>query len=62
MKESSAADFPVGEILDIGKEMYESFQQSWESFASASTIGSIGLCDDDKLMFEYALFSKDGNL
>ncbi len=61
LKRGSAA-FPVGENLTIDSEIYGSFQESWESYADKCTIESIGLSDGDKLMFEYALVGKDGNL
>jgi hypothetical protein len=62
LQKRGSAAFPVGENLNIDSETYDSFQQSWESYADTCTIESIGLCDGDKLMFEYALVGKDGNL
>ena len=62
LQKSGSADFPVGENMNIDSETYDSFQQSWESYANKCTIGSVGLCDGDRMMFEYALFAKDGSL
>jgi hypothetical protein len=60
--QNDSADFPVGENVKLDSESYNTFQQSWESYAKDATIESIGLQDGDRLMFEYALVGKDNNL
>ena len=62
LQKSGSADFPVGENMNLDADTYDSFQQSWESYANKCTIESVGLGNGDKLMFEYALFAKDGKL
>ena len=48
--------------MKIDSKTYNSFQQSWESYANKCTIGSVGLCDGNRMMFEYyALFAKYGS-
>ncbi len=48
--------------MDLDKETYLYFQQCWETYASDHTIESVGLQNGDKLLFEYALVGKDGDL
>ena len=41
---------------------YDSFVNSWDEYADHATVGSLGLQDNSRLMFEYALVGKDEKL
>ena len=41
---------------------YDSYRESWQSYGEQKSIGELGLSDGMHIMFEYALFGKDGKL
>ena len=57
-----AAEFPVGDNMDMDHVAYSSFVASWETYVHDTTVGGAGLEDGARLMFEYALLGRDGNL
>lgn len=57
-----AAEFPVGDNMDMDHVAYSSFLASWETYVHDTTVGGAGLEDGARLMFEYALLGRDGNL
>jgi hypothetical protein len=57
-----AADFPVGENLNLDQSAYSSFVKSWNSYAKQQTVSDVGLKDGSRLMFEYSLHGKDGKM
>ncbi len=62
LQKRGAAVFPVGENIDIDKGNYDSFVSSWSQYADDATVGSVGLQDESRIMFEYALVGKDSKL
>ena len=56
----NTAEFPVGENMHMDRDAYEKFIQSWDSYANHATVETAGIKNGSRLMFEYALFDKDG--
>jgi hypothetical protein len=56
------ASFPVGENIKMLKHDYDTYRQSWEAYEEQKSVGELGLSDGMHIMFEYALFGKDGKL
>jgi hypothetical protein len=60
--QTGAAEFPVGENMDMDHVTYYEFVKSWDEYADCATVESVGLHDGSRLMFEYALVGKDEKL
>jgi hypothetical protein len=60
--QTGAAEFPVGENMDMDHVTYYEFVKSWDEYADCATVERVGLHDGSRLMFEYALVGKDEKL
>ena len=56
------ASFPVGENMKMLPDDYDTYRQSWQAYGEQKCVSELGLNDGMHIMFEYALFGKDGHL